>query len=361
MGMTIEAIEINRQFPVYQDQILRDLRKKTLSQNDTVGKSLENQNNSFNSGDESDTTPQNQTDPIENPKSYYEGGLDQAESVINNEQLKFDKQPEYKPPSNSSEATGSLTPGGKAPGQSGPPKEFTDADEKIKHSGLTRRDGTTIPATAGPNAADLFKIFCNNTIVYAQDQIVRYGNTTTGGSEGTTQAESYGDNLNKSSEEKAAEATVKDQNKDALEGSFEGTVISKSVDENGVSLGTAPQQHIINAVDAAARENGVEVVMTPNGGKAPRSSGTQNHPGGHAMDFYLTKNGQRLPYSNPAYESVISSLVKNGKNSNTNIGIGRYPDSSGYGFIHYDETPASLNPARNNPVSQWPPNLAKQY
>jgi len=208
MGMTIEAIDINRQYPVYQDQILRDLRKKTIAQNDTVGKSLEEQNNSSAYPDELaqqekgfDIPPQNQTDPIEDPKSYYEGGLDQAERVINNEQLKFDKQPEYNPPSNSSEATGSLTPGGKAPGQSGPPKTFTDADDKTKHSGSTRRDGTTIPAPAGPHAGDLFKIFCDNTIVYAQDQIVKYSNTSGGGSDGTSQAQSYGDDLNKTAEE----------------------------------------------------------------------------------------------------------------------------------------------------------------
>jgi len=66
---------------------------------------------------------------------------------------------------------------------------------------LTRRDGTTIPAPAGPNAAALFKIFCDNTIVYAQDQIVKYSNTSEGGSDGTSQAQSYGDDLNKTAEE----------------------------------------------------------------------------------------------------------------------------------------------------------------
>ena len=86
--------------------------------------------------------------------------------------------------------------------------------------------------------------------------------------------------------------------------------------------------------------------MTPNGGWSDRGS-TANHPNGYAMDFVLTRNGSQLPYSDPAYERVISSLKKN---ATTNIGIGRYPGS---GFIHYDETPVNLNKARNKPVSEW--------
>jgi len=98
-----------------------------------------------------------------------------------------------------------------------------------------------------------------------------------------------------------------------------------------------PDQNIIDAISIAAAQlgSGYSVQITPNGGRAPRSSGTQNHPPGHAADHYLVLGGERLfPNTHPSlYNQYVSILKANAIERNVVVGIGGYPT-----FIHYDES-----------------------
>ena len=99
-----------------------------------------------------------------------------------------------------------------------------------------------------------------------------------------------------------------------------------------------PKQNVIDAVAAAVRSlgSGYKAIITPQGGKTSRSTGTINHPLGDAMDWYLTLNGTRLtPGQNvEIYRQMINTLVNNANSRGVRPGIGGYPT-----FIHYDESP----------------------
>ena len=134
-------------------------------------------------------------------------------------------------------------------------------------------------------------------------------------------------------------------------------------------LDKLPKQHIIDAVDKAAKENGVYVLMIEDGGAAFRSSGTPNHPPGYAMDFILVdSSGNAIPYGNPEWEGMKKSLAGDSNRAKvysetgSGLGFGEYggkyyrranqPVGAG-GFFHYDQTPKSLNPARSGPNAYW--------
>jgi len=126
--------------------------------------------------------------------------------VLTLEKIEHKAQPENSEGGSSSSTEGEgddkpLRPGGRAPGQAkAEPNTYINADKESKKSGLTRRDGTTLPGTSGSSAGDLTKIFCNVTIEYAKDQNVTYSNTTGGGTKGKESAEALGNSLNETSE-----------------------------------------------------------------------------------------------------------------------------------------------------------------
>lgn len=111
-----------------------------------------------------------------------------------------------------------------------------------------------------------------------------------------------------------------------------------------------PKQNIIDAVAAAVRSLGAgyRAVITYNGGKTSRSSGTINHPLGDAMDWYLELNGQRInPGQNVLlYRQMINNLVSAANSKAVRPGIGGYPT-----FIHYDESP--WRQSGNGKVATW--------
>lgn len=98
-----------------------------------------------------------------------------------------------------------------------------------------------------------------------------------------------------------------------------------------------PNQRVVDSISSAVRELGVGYTaqITPDGGRAQRPSGTQNHPVGEAADHYLLLNGKRIdPYDNRSlYVRYIKILVRNAKARGVRPGIGGYPS-----FIHYDES-----------------------
>ena len=98
-----------------------------------------------------------------------------------------------------------------------------------------------------------------------------------------------------------------------------------------------PNQRIVDSIAEAVRELGVGYTaqITPNGGRASRSTGTQNHPVGEAADHYLLLNGNRInPSQNRSlYVRYIKILVRNAKARGVRPGIGGYEK-----YIHYDES-----------------------
>lgn len=113
----------------------------------------------------------------------------------------------------------------------------------------------------------------------------------------------------------------------------DGVVLASNPDPNQI-----PKQNVVDAVAAAVRSlgSGYKAIITPQGGKTSRASGTINHPLGDAMDWYLTFNGQRInPGQNvELYRNMITALVRNASAKGVRPGIGGYPT-----FIHYDESP----------------------
>ena len=109
-----------------------------------------------------------------------------------------------------------------------------------------------------------------------------------------------------------------------------------------------PKQNIIDALDAAAKELGIVVQITPQGGRAGRESGTKNHPAGDAADFQIVRNNRIYRYNDdPAgFEQMIKILTRNASNR-VNVGIGRY----NWG-VHYDES-SWRQVAGNPPVTTW--------
>jgi hypothetical protein len=99
-----------------------------------------------------------------------------------------------------------------------------------------------------------------------------------------------------------------------------------------------PKQRIVDSIAAAVRElgPGYSAQITPNGGRASRETGTQNHPDGDAADHYLLLNGKRIdPSDNRSlYARYLRILVRNAKARGVRPGIGSYPS-----FVHYDESP----------------------
>lgn len=98
-----------------------------------------------------------------------------------------------------------------------------------------------------------------------------------------------------------------------------------------------PNQRIVDSIAEAVRELGprYSAQITPNGGRASRATGTQNHPVGEAADHYLLLDGNRIdPSDNRSlYVRYIKILVKNANARGVRPGIGGYPS-----FIHYDES-----------------------
>ena len=209
MGMTIQAIEWNRKSHTEQDQSFRDVAQKTQAQNNNVAAGINEQSNATSYPQElsdqelgfappevqNDRITQEETDPLQSPDEFFAERL----GVIGNEKFEYDKQP---PPSSDASTYNDkdgLTPNGSQPGNSGPPKQFVDADKQTKASGLTRSDGTSV-VTSTSSSGDLFEIFCQKPIEYASNMNVKYSDTSGGGSEGTSQAQSYGDDLNNTAE-----------------------------------------------------------------------------------------------------------------------------------------------------------------
>lgn len=99
-----------------------------------------------------------------------------------------------------------------------------------------------------------------------------------------------------------------------------------------------PKQNIIDAIAIAVRAlgPGYAATITPQGGRAGRATGTDNHPPGDAIDHFLSFNGQRInPSQNGAlYQRYIQTLVNNANSRGVRPGIGGYSS-----FIHYDESP----------------------
>lgn len=114
-------------------------------------------------------------------------------------------------------------------------------------------------------------------------------------------------------------------------GSLEGTNILAS----NPSASALPNQNIIDALDRAARELNLQIQITPQGGRAGRSSGTQNHPEGQAADIQIVQDGQIItPRQNSQiYDRLITALVRNASSRGIRPGIGGY----NWG-IHYDES-----------------------
>ena len=102
-----------------------------------------------------------------------------------------------------------------------------------------------------------------------------------------------------------------------------------------------PKQNIINALEKAASEVGVDLRITPNGGRAKRSS-TKNHPSGDAADFTIMNNGKpvRPGSAQGLYDKLIATLVANAQKRGVRPGIGGYS----WG-VHYDESPWRQNGA----------------
>ena len=209
MGMTIQAIEWNRKSRTVQDQSFRDVAQKTQAQNNNVAAGINEQSNATSYPQElsdqelgfappevqNDRITQEETEPLQSPDEFFAERL----GVIGNEKFEYDKQP---PPSSDASTYNDkdgLTPNGSQPGNSGPPKQFVDADKQTKASGLTRSDGTSV-VTSTSSSGDLFEIFCQKPIEYASNMNVKYSDTSGGGNEGTSQAQSYGDDLNNTAE-----------------------------------------------------------------------------------------------------------------------------------------------------------------
>lgn len=114
-------------------------------------------------------------------------------------------------------------------------------------------------------------------------------------------------------------------------GSLEGTnVLASNTNERQL-----PNQNIIDALDRAASERGIQVQITPNGGRAGRDTGTQNHPPGEAADIQIVQGGRVIrPGDNRGlYDDLIQTLVTNAARRGVRPGIGGYS----WG-IHYDES-----------------------
>tara|TARA_B100001093_G_scaffold277143_1_gene264876 strand:+ start:13878 stop:16244 length:2367 start_codon:yes stop_codon:yes gene_type:complete len=109
----------------------------------------------------------------------------------------------------------------------------------------------------------------------------------------------------------------------------------KFLNPNSANL---PRQNIIDALEAAITTlgEGYSLVVTYNGGRSARDAGTQNHPLGHAADFYIDFKGKRLypNYNREIYDNLINTLVRNANDKGVRPGIGGYES-----FIHYDESP----------------------
>ena len=127
-----------------------------------------------------------------------------------------------------------------------------------------------------------------------------------------------------------------------------GKLIGNNVLAANPNPNALPKQNIIDALDAAAKEVGVVVQITPEGGRAGRESGTKNHPIGDAADFQIIRNNRIYRYhDDPAgFEQMIRVLTRNARNR-VNVGIGRY----NWG-VHYDES-GWRQVAGNPPVTTW--------
>lgn len=114
-------------------------------------------------------------------------------------------------------------------------------------------------------------------------------------------------------------------------GSLEGTNVL-ALNPNPSSV---PNQNVIDALNQAASSLNIQVQITPQGGRAGRSSGTQNHPQGEAADIQIVQDGQIItPQQNSQlYDRLISTLVQNASSRGVRPGIGGY----NWG-IHYDES-----------------------
>lgn len=127
-----------------------------------------------------------------------------------------------------------------------------------------------------------------------------------------------------------------------------GKLIGNNVLAANPNPNALPKQNIIDALDAAAKEVGVVVQITPEGGRAGRESGTKNHPAGDAADFQIIRNNRVYRYhDDPAgFEQIIKVLIRNAQ-GRAKVGIGRY----NWG-VHYDES-GWRQVTGNPPVTTW--------
>ena len=133
----------------------------------------------------------------------------------------------------------------------------------------------------------------------------------------------------------------------AIQSGQAGRLIGNNVLAANPDPNMLPKQNIINALDAAAKEAGLVVQITAQGGRASRER-TKNHPAGDAADFQIVRGNKLYRYyDDPAsFEKMISILTRNARGQ-ANVGIGRYD----WG-VHYDES-GWRQVAGNPPVTTW--------
>lgn len=134
-------------------------------------------------------------------------------------------------------------------------------------------------------------------------------------------------------------------------GSLQGTsVLALNPDPNEI-----PNQTIIRALDKAASSLGIQVQITPEGGRRSRQR-TQNHPTGEAADIQIVRNGRiiRPSQDRDLYDNLIQALVFNAAKRGVRPGIGGYE----WG-IHYDESDWRQG-RRNSIAGTWGMNFIQR-
>jgi peptidoglycan hydrolase-like protein with peptidoglycan-binding domain len=134
-------------------------------------------------------------------------------------------------------------------------------------------------------------------------------------------------------------------------GSLEGT----SVLALNPDAGELPGQNIIRALDKAASALGIQVQITPQGGRRSRDAGTANHPTGEAADIQIVRNGRivRPGEDTDLYVKLVELLVSNAAKRGVRPGIGGYD----WG-IHYDES--SWRQRGNGIAGTWGSNFIQR-
>jgi hypothetical protein len=109
-----------------------------------------------------------------------------------------------------------------------------------------------------------------------------------------------------------------------------------------------PRQNILDSISLAVSKvipNG-SVQIIAGGGLFVRTRGTPNHPQGHAADFEIVINGNKIKsFHHPLlYRRLAEELIANANARGVRPGLGLYDyykdSSTRRGFLHYDETPS---------------------